>query len=216
MIIFDIETAALDEQILASQFVPKTKEEFVGAQRWKPETIEEKYANYLVTALEDFKRRAALDATTGKVLAIGLKSEKGTVILDSVNEDKLLTDFWAKVRSCQAAGRSLVGHNVLGFDFPFLIRRSWMRGIEFEMPHFERDGIIKDTMKVWACGNYGETIGLDRLAKALGLPGKTEGVNGADFARLWNGEPEEQKLARQYLLTDLDVTWNVANRLGVM
>lgn len=166
----------------------------------------------MVTALEDFKRRAALDATTGKVLAIGLKSEKGTVILDSVNEDKLLTEFWAKASACETAGRSLVGHNVLNFDLPFLARRSWMRGIDFEMPRH----CIKDTMKVWGCNCYGETIGLDRLAKALGLPGKTEGVSGADFARLWNGEPEEQQLARQYLLTDLEVTWNVANRLGVM
>ncbi len=201
---------------MAIQFVPKTKEEFVGAQRWKPETIEAKYSEYLVTALDDFKRKAALDATTGQVLAIGLKSEKGTVILDSVNEDKLLTDFWAKVRSCESTGRSLVGHNILNFDFPFLIRRSWMRGIEFDMPHLERGGIIKDTMKVWGCQCYGETIGLDRLAKALGLPGKTDGVTGADFAKLWNGEPEEQQLARQYLLTDLELTWNIANRLGVM
>lgn len=212
IIVFDIESGPLDEEILASQFVPKTKEEFVGAQRWKPETIEEKYSNYLVTALEDFKRRAALDATTGQVLAIGLKSEKGSMILDSLNEDHLLTQFWAKVASCESTGRSLVGHNVLGFDLPFLARRSWMRGIDFQMPR----NCIKDTMKVWGCNCYGETISLDRLAKALGLPGKMEGVSGADFAKLWNGEAEEQELARRYLLTDLEVTWEVANRLGVM
>ena len=212
MIVFDIETGPMDEEILASQFVPKTKEEFVGAQRWKPETIEEKYTSYLTTALEDFKRRAALDATTGKVLAIGLKNEKGSVILDSLNEDELLTKFWEKAANCEATGRSLVGHNVFGFDLPFLARRSWMRGIDFQMPR----NCIKDTMKVWGCNCYGDTIGLDRLAKALGLDGKTKGVSGADFARLWNGTPEEHELAKQYLLTDLDLTWNIANRLGVM
>jgi hypothetical protein len=212
MIVFDIETGPLDEDLLASQFVPKTKEEFVGAQRWKPETIEAKYSEYLITALDDFKRKAALDATTGQVLAIGLKSEKGTVILDSINEDNLLKQFWEKASKCESTGRSLVGHNVLVFDLPFLARRSWMRGIDFQMPR----NCIKDTMKVWACNCYGETIGLDRLAKALGLPGKTEGITGADFAKLWNGEPEEQQLARQYLQTDLELTWNIANRLGVM
>jgi len=212
MIIFDIETGPMDEEILASQFVPKTKEEFVGAQRWKPETIEAKYAEYLVTALEDFKRRAALDATTGQVLAIGFKSEKGSVILDSLNEDELLAQFWAKAAKCEIDGRSLVGHNVFGFDLPFLARRSWIRGIDFQMPR----NCIKDTMKVWSCNCYGETIGLDRLAKALGLPGKMDGVNGAGFAKLWQGTPEEHEQARQYLLTDLDLTWNVANRLGVL
>jgi hypothetical protein len=90
--------------------------------------------------------------------------------------------------------------------------RSWMRGIDFQLPR----SCIKDTMKVWSCNCYGELIGLDRLARALGLPGKLEGVTGADFARLWNGESEEQELARKYLLTDLDLTWDVANRLGVM
>jgi hypothetical protein len=202
----------MDEETLASQFVPKTKEEFVGAQRWKPETADTKYAEYLENALEDFKRRAALDATTGRVLAIGFKSEKGSVILDSINEYHLLTKFWEQANKCESTGRSLVGHNVLNFDLPFLARRSWMRGIDFTMPR----SCIKDTMKVWGCNCYGDTISLDRLAKALGLAGKMEGVNGADFGRLWNGEPEEHQLARQYLLTDLDVTWNVANRLGVM
>jgi hypothetical protein len=212
VIVFDIETGPLDEELLASQFVPKTKEEFVGAQRWKPETIEEKYANYLVTALADFKRRAALDATTGRVLAIGLKSEKGTVILDNKNENELLESFWLHASKCESIGRSLVGHNVLNFDLPFLARRSWMLGVDFTMPR----NCIKDTMKVWGCNCYGDTISLDRLAKALGLPGKTEGVSGADFARLWNGDQTEHELARTYLANDLDVTWNVANRLGVM
>lgn len=202
----------MDHEILASQFVPKTRDEFVGAQRWKPETIDAKYAEYLESALADFTRRAALDATTGQVLAIGLKSERGAMILDSINEDALLTQFWEKAAKCEATGRSLVGHNVLNFDLPFLARRSWMRGIDFTMPR----NCVKDTMKVWGCNCYGDTISLDRLARALGLPGKMEGVSGADFARLWNGELHEQELARKYLLTDLEVTWTVANRLGVM
>lgn len=211
ILVFDIETGPMDEKILASQFVPKTKEEFVGAQRWKPETIEAKYAEYLATALEDFKRRAALDATTGQVLAIGLKSEKSAVIIDSVNEEKLLEQFWAKANQCESAGRSLVGHNVLGFDLPFLMRRSWMLGVDFP-----RLTVVKDTMKVWGCGVYGETISLDRLARALGMEGKANGITGADFSRLWNGDEEEHKQAREYLLCDLELTWNIANRLGVM
>jgi 3'-5' exonuclease len=211
VIVFDIETAAQDEEVLAEQFVPKTKEEFVGAQRWKPETIEAKYAEYLTTALEDFKRRAALDATTGQVLAIGLKSEKSAVILDSVNEEKLLEQFWLKATQCESAGRSLVGHNVFGFDLPFLMRRSWMLDVDFP-----RLTVVKDTMKTWGCGVYGETISLDRLARALGMDGKTNGITGADFARLWNGEKEEHEQARAYLLNDLDLTWKIASRLGIM
>jgi hypothetical protein len=211
MLIWDIETGPLDEEVLAEQFVPKTKEEFVGAQRWKPETIEAKYKDYLQTAKQEFINKAALDPTTGSVLAIGLKSDKGAAILDSVNEEKLLVDFWKKAAECEAAGRSLVGHNCLGFDLPFLMRRSWINGID--VPKLT---VVKDTMKVWACGAYGEWISLDRLAKALGVGAKTEGITGADFARLWNGTEEQHKQAREYLIDDLNLTWAVANRLGVM
>lgn len=212
MLVFDIETGPQDEEILAEQFVPKTKEEFVGAQRWKPETIETKYAEYLTTALDNFKRQASLDATTGQVLAIGLKSEKGSVVLDSINEEQLLLEFWSKAASCEKDARSLVGHNVYSFDIPFLMRRSWMLSIDFP-----KLTVVKDTMRAWGCGIYGEMISLDRLAKALGLEGKAKnGVTGADFAMLWNGSPEDHELAKQYLLTDLDLTWKVANRLGVM
>lgn len=212
MLVFDIETGALDEETLLEQFVPKTKEEFVGNQRWKPETIDAKYSEYLVKAQSDFIERAALNPVTGQVLAIGLKSEKGTSILDSVNEEKMLIEFWARVRKWEAEGRSLVGHNCLSFDLPFLMRRSWILSIDFPA----KLTIVKDTMKVWSCGAYGEWISLDNLSRALGLGAKTEGVSGADFARLWNGTPEEHEQAKAYLINDLDLTWKVANRLGVM
>jgi hypothetical protein len=64
-VIFDIETGPADEDTIADVFVPKTKDEFVGAQKWKPETVEVKYAEYLKTALQDFKKQAALSALTG-------------------------------------------------------------------------------------------------------------------------------------------------------
>jgi hypothetical protein len=211
MLVWDIETGPLDEESLAEQFVAKTKEEFVGNQRWKPDTIETKYAEYLQSAKSDFIKKAALDPTTGSVLAIGVKSDKGICILDSPNEERLLLDFWKKAGECEQAGRSLVGHNCLGFDLPFLMRRSWIQSID--VPKLT---VVKDTMKVWACGAYGDWISLDRLAKALGLGAKLEGVSGADFARLWNGTEAEHKQAREYLVQDLELTWSIANRLGVM
>jgi 3'-5' exonuclease len=211
MVVFDIETGPLDIESLGAQFVPKTKEEFVGNQRWKPETADAKYAEYLEKAKEDFIKKAALDPTTGQVLAIGLKSEKGCQILGKSSEEENLLQFWEFARKCEDQGRSMVGHNCLGFDIPFLTRRSWILSID--VPSLR---VVKDTMKVWACGAYGEWISLDRLGKALGVGQKTEGITGADFARLWNGTPEEKEQAKAYLLDDLELTWKIANRLGVM
>jgi hypothetical protein len=215
MLVFDIETGPLDEEFLDSQFVPKTKEEFVGAQRWKPETVEAKYAEYLESAKQKFIRDAALDATTGQVVAIGYKLEKDGELIDDGygSEENLLRDFWKTVKeeSC-----SKVGHNILGFDLPFLIRRSWILGVEFDMPKLDRGGQFIDTMRVWTCGSYGDFIGLNRLAKCLGIQGKSTECTGADLARLWKGSQEEREMAERYLFDDLRVTWDVAVRLGVL
>lgn len=210
MLVFDIETGPADDETLAEQFTLKTKEEFVGDRNWKAETIDAKYEEYRLSAFENLKRKAALDATTGHVLAIGLKDVEGTRILDSINEEKLLLDFWKIAELQEWRGGMMVGHNCLGFDLPFLMRRSWMLGIEFP-----RLTVIKDTMKVWGCGVYGETISLDRLSKALGVGGKSAGITGADFAWLWNGDEEDHNRARQYLTQDLELIWKCAVRLKV-
>lgn len=164
------------------------------------------------SAKDKFIRDAALDATTGRVLAIGCKKDQSQSIYEG-DEYDLLFNFWLLVK---LEAESIVGHNIFNFDLPFIIRRSWILGVDFEMPKLDRGGKFVDTMKVWTCGSYGEYIGLDRLAKCLGIQGKSTECSGADFARMWNGTQEEREAAKRYLLDDLRVTWDVAVRLGVL
>ena len=166
--------------------------------------------------------RAPLDPLVGQVLAIGYKSEKGKaiqVVSDKTTEATLLELFWERYAECRQNGRQLVGHNILDFDLPFIARRSWILGVEF--PETAFDGrfwdqrVFVDTMKIWACGKHQDRCKLDRLGKAFGGAGKLEGVSGAMFWRLFQGSPEDRKLALDYLKQDLEVTFNVAKRLGV-
>ena len=79
------------------------------------------------------------------------------------------------------------------------------------------DRTFIDTMQRWQAGNYRDTfVGLDRLGKALGLGGKTEGVDGGDFHRLYFGTPEERAKSLEYLIRDVELTWLVAQRLGIV
>jgi hypothetical protein len=215
MLVFDIETGPQDEDTLLSQFVPKTREEFVGAQRWKPETIDAKYAEYLVTAKEDFIRKASLDATTGQILAIGYKSEESETEIDTADEGFMLSSFWRSYEDVVYGkhGGIMVGHNIIDFDLPFIVRRSWILGVDFKAPRVDRNSFFVDTMKAWTLGSYQERISLDRLARTLGMGGKSG--KGEDFARLWKGTIQEHLEAREYLVNDLNVTWNVAKRLGI-
>jgi len=61
-----------------------------------------------------------------------------------------------------------------------------------------------DLLALWQCGDRAESISLDRLARVLGLPGKTG--SGADFARLFG---ENRPAALAYLENDLKLTREV-------
>jgi len=79
---------------------------------------------------EDFKGKAALDALTGRILAIGyFNPDNDKHIVDSGEELQLLENFWRQYESKVSDRRSIVGHNILNFDLPFICRRSWLLGI---------------------------------------------------------------------------------------
>lgn len=250
MLVFDIETGPLPEEKLKAllpecqlpphpgEFDPSSVKlgnlkdeakiaEKIEAARQKHEAdvasyekdCQEKQAEHW----ESFVDRAALDAGTGQVLAIGYFSESPTIRkictndnpADDQGEAALLVEFWKMVTEVVLSkGHRLVGHNIHGFDLPFLMRRSWLLGIQVP------DGLLingrywndlfLDTMKVWACGSFNGFTKLDVLASYLGIPGKSG--NGADFARLFR---ENRKAAIDYLKTDLTLTHTVAERLGV-
>lgn len=169
-----------------------------------------------------FIERAALNAGTGQVLAIGYFSKSankrkisGNLSCDDDGEREVLRLLWETVAEVGLGkGHRIVGHNIHGFDLPFVMRRSWLLSVP--MP----DGLMTngryfhdcfvDTMKLWNCGTYNGYTGLNELAGYLGLPGKNG--NGAEFARLWK---TDRKAAIAYLANDLEVTHAVAERLGV-
>lgn len=174
---------------------------------------------------ESFKSKAALDATTGRVLAIGYRAaDNGKSGIDDGggDESKLIESFWAKQQKCRAANRKLVGANIHVFDLPFLIRRSWILGVDVPASVVVNDRyfdpIFVDLRAKWLLGQrWGDCpSSLDVMAKALGVGAKPNGVGGGDFARLWFGSAEERQQAIAYLLNDLEMTAGVATRLGVV
>lgn len=248
MLVFDIETGPLDEETVLSLAKPFVEPEPPG--EFDPESvklgnlrdpakrqakIEEKQAehqalvdNHSATVegaraawASENMDRAALSPITGRVLAIGYASKEKAIIHGDDQEDVLLGRFWDKVEECCRVDRSLVGHNIFGFDLPFLIRRSWIHSIDVPDWLINGRGLQKgppfvDTMTVWTCGQYGEFIQLDQLARTFGVNGKPSNVSGADFARLWHGTPEEHQQARDYLLHDLEMTRQVAMWMAIV
>jgi hypothetical protein len=211
---FDIESAPVDSaQILAN------------AEPFDPGTVklgniidETKMFARIEKARNEYERnlidRAALNATTGTVLAIGTYDvrENHYEMIHGKPESELLLDWWTELNSFdEGCSARFVGFNILGFDLPFLLRRSWALGIPvpfwvFDGRYFHRR--FADMMQHWQLGNRQDHISLDKLARFLGLPGKSH--EGKDFANLY---ANNQQQAIDYLKNDLKLTADIALKM---
>ena len=76
-----------------------------------------------------------------------------------------------------------IGHNIT-FDLKFIWQRCVILGIcpNFSLPFTGRHAShFHCTMQAWA--GYGGRISQDRLCKALGMPGKADGIDGS---KVWD------------------------------
>lgn len=156
----------------------------------KAESIAEWERESKPAAIDEAWLRTALDGTYGQVAAIGYAIEDGeTIVLTAHDlspraEFELLDEFFGAMSLAGSVSHgtrpALVGHNLIGFDLPFLWRRAVIRSVRPPLwwPRTPKpwSDHVADTMLMWA-GDRG-TIGMDRLARALGMAGKSG--NGAD------------------------------------
>ena len=246
MIVFDIETGPLPDEVLEARVQPfecpphpgefdasavktgnikdpaKIKEKVEAAREAHAAAVARYEADVAAAKAQwwaDAKSRAALSPLTGRVLAVGYYStDSGNTILD-IDEDEsgMLGRFWGQYTKAKQAGRRLVGHNIYGFDIPFLMRRCWLLGFDVPQAVVDRGRWIDsttlvDTMQLWGCGNR-EPVKLDVIARAFGVGQKPDGIDGGMFSELLVSNPE---LAKKYLANDLQMTAGVAERMGVI
>lgn len=106
------------------------------------------------------------------------------------------------LRARQNAGYTIVTWNGLAFDFDVLAEESGMHDAcaDLALAHV-------DMMFQIFClrGHY---LGLNKAARGLGLPGKTEGMTGADAPATWASGEHEKVL--EYLAQDVRTTLQVA------
>ncbi len=209
-IIFDIETGSYSEETLFA-IMP----EFSAAANVKDPA---KIAAQIAEKQAEFISGAALSATTSRVLAIGFKVEDGdTQILTNDSDDdegeiEILESFIGFVGTIKPY--QLVGHNVKGFDIPYIIRRCWLHGISvpvFAWTKKYSDTVI-DTYEVWSAGQWQAKGKLNEIAKFFGFEEKTG--TGDQFAQWFRGGEKERAI--EYLQRDIELAENVARKMGVM
>jgi len=196
VLILDIETAPLPEWRI-------TFPEFKAPANFKDPA---KIAEAIAEKRAEFLERAALNATTGFVCAIGTmeQNDEGDWDFSSIehprSEAEIIQNFWDKIPS----PRTVVTFYGKSFDFPFLVRRSWILGLR--IPSWIRDGRywsrdIIDLFEDWQLGNRETSGSLDLVSKTVLGRGKTG--DGADF---WKQLQTEPLAALEYLAEDCALT----------
>jgi hypothetical protein len=212
-IVFDIETGPISDQELDNIRPPFDPLDVKTGNIKDPHLIAEKVIKARDAHLREFKERAALDATTGRVLAVGFRdyASGATTQFWGPNEDDILRGVWAHIEK-QSVPAEFIGFNIKRFDIPFLVRRSWKHDLRpnFRIIRGTRCGEeVVDLMEQWQLsGNRNEFTSLNTICKHLGLGEKTG--TGADFADL---AAVNHAAATEYLERDLELTAKLAERI---
>ena len=222
--VFDIETGPLPEEKVA-ELAPAFDEEKVKTGNLGLEKALAKVAAARENHLANILDKAALDAVYGRTLACGFvwgdhddpHPERQNLFIPTDDDDgeaQLLRAIWHRFGEARNERCLLVGHNSNKFDLPFLVRRSLVLGVQplpeiLPRTRYFPDFCV-DLMEAWALGDFdpSKRIGLDRLARALGVPGKSG--SGKFFSELLRENPDA---AADYLDADMRATWSVAARI---
>ena len=159
---FNINTGANENA--KSFFTPKEpRRNKDGSKRASDKSVEEQY--------DAFLKDAALDPMTGKILVIHCWSNlSNEMVFYNNDEESIITAFWIDY----AQHDRFVTHNGNNFDWPFIIRRSLMLGIEvplFPYDRFKFSDVHVDMAEIWNFGRVqsGTCVSLRNLCKAMGV-----------------------------------------------
>lgn len=200
-IIFDIETGGLPENQIEFP-------EFEAPANYKST---EAITKYIEKKKQDYIEKAAVSCFTGEILAIGYQLNDNDIqVIHGLPEHQLISQFW-NIISSQPTDTNIIGWNSNGFDFPFMIRKSWKYGIELPQniltAYNKLSSRCIDLMLLWGCG-IKEYTKLDTVAKFFNVG--TKNGDGRFFKEMYI---ENKEKAIKYLHNDVFMTAAVADKM---
>lgn len=185
----------------------------------KPETIALWERETKPGLVADAVSKTSFNGAHGQICCIGWAWGDGPVKseIDTIAGSELVTlrDAFAQIANEAGMGFPIIiGHYVANFDIRFIWQRAMVLGVP--MPHwFPKDPKpwgreVFDTMAAW-CGAK-DSISLDNLCKALGIPGKN-GIDGSMVAGMW-ARGEYDAIA-EYCRDDVERVRNVHRKMRV-
>lgn len=160
--------------------------------------------------------RSAFDGTFSRIVVIGVlvfsdaMVPQGAIAWYGDNELEMLRQFWDRLGQLRPS--LIITHNGLGFDLPFIKKRSIIHQIkppfDINLAKFRTDPVY-DTMAIWSNWDMRGWVKLDVLAKALNVD--TKSGSGSQVAEMWT--QGLQKETAEYCLQDTFVTYGCYCRM---
>ena len=154
--------------------------------------------------------RSSFDGTFSRVICIGMiafsddMTPQQAVAWYGVHEKELLRQFWDWVGKSRPS--LFITHNGLGFDLPFLKKRSIIHQVkptmEISLTKYRTEPVY-DTLAIWSNWESRGWVKLDVLARALGV--ETKSGSGLQVAEMWHAG--RGKEIADYCLQDCYVTY---------
>jgi hypothetical protein len=225
----DIETLALPG--FRDRVGPKLEKDLrLGYMRLEQQ---QRYLEDIAAEEERVYQLGSLNSTSGRVLSIavhvgsvpgfeieGMAQAQGEYVFgidaegNEQEEAQALSDFLILMADFDVECDEIVGHNIIGFDLPFIFQRCLANNIAAKpfvnLGEYNVRGVF-DTMRGWWLGGR-QRVGLDDMAWALGFESsKTSEVEGSKVFELY----QAGRLAeiREYNLNDVRVTRKAYERM---
>ena len=228
MLFIDIETcsAAKDLKGFVDIIGPNGEEHWSRKAKYVRKDSEE-YSEK--TDSELYPLNAALYPEFGKVLVISIGQityPDGVTPVSKVksfygdNEAEVLKEFMDTMTKIFSAKPNIkiIGHNIKGFDIPYLLKRSVINGVSVPSKlHLQKlkpwENCLLDTHDIWKFGGW-NGASLSLICDLLNIPSPKEAMKAGDVTEsYWNGKLEEIK---EYCEGDVVATMNVMLKLAGM
>lgn len=212
MIYFDIETLPCnDDEVIAELAKTIT----APATHKKQETIDKWLEENKSHVLKDLVSKTSFDGMYGRVACIAWSFDDGEIhsTLPDDLESEAIKRFYDYV-DFDVISTSFCGHNLHGFDLPFLKHRSIILGIRppgallKAMNAKAWDDCVLDTMLLWSSDKQKRTS-MDKLCRVLGIDGKGD-FDGSMVAETWLTDPQK---VIDYCIDDVSRTRQIYKRL---
>ncbi|MEM3373323.1 MAG: ribonuclease H-like domain-containing protein [Candidatus Anstonellales archaeon] len=161
--------------------------------------------------LEEEDKLRLINPIDSKLIALGIleRTKKYIYLEKDSSEEEMLKNFWKFIEDRLDSNNNLlvVGFNILQFDLPFLITRSFIKNVKVVKLSSKSICDIKERLSFTRKGNVRGK--LKELANLIGI--ETLNIDGKDIIKFYQ-ENDWETISR-YLEKDLEITEKLFLRL---